>query len=87
MYEIVIIVILMMINGFLAMSEIAFVSAKRFILEEEAKKGSDAAKKALILLKEPEKFLSSVQIGITLIGILAGAFGGYTLAGDLTPLL
>jgi len=77
----------MVINGFLAMSEIAFVSAKRFILEEKAKKGSEAAKKALILLREPEKFLSSVQIGITLIGILAGAFGGYALAEDLTPFI
>jgi putative hemolysin len=87
MYEIIIIIILMVINGFLAMSEIAFVSAKRFILEEKAKKGSEAAKKALILLREPEKFLSSVQIGITLIGILAGAFGGYALAEDLTPFI
>ena len=87
MYEIIIIIILMLINGFLAMSEIAFVSAKRFILEEKAKKGSEAAKKALILLREPEKFLSSVQIGITLIGILAGAFGGYALAEDLTPFI
>ena len=87
MYEIIIIIILMVINGFLAMSEIAFVSAKRFILEEKAKKGSEAAKKALILLREPEKFLSSVQIGITLIGILAGAFGGYALAEDLIPFI
>ena len=87
MYEIIIIIILMVINGFLAMSEIAFVSAKRFILEEKAKKGSEAAKKALILLQEPEKFLSSVQIGITLIGILAGAFGGYALAEDLIPFI
>jgi len=87
MYEIVIIIILIGINGLLAMSEIAFVSAKKFKLEAKAKKGSEAAKKALELLREPEKFLSAVQIGITLVGILAGAFGGYAMAEDLTPYL
>lgn len=85
MYEIIIILLLIVLNGFLAMSEIAFVSARRFKLEEKAKKGSESAKKALSLLSEPEKFLSAVQIGITLIGILAGAFGGYAMAEDLTP--
>lgn len=86
MYEMVIIVILLLLNGLLAMSEIAFVSAKRFKLEERAKKGNVSAKKALLLLMEPEKFLSAVQIGITLIGILAGAFGGYAMAEDLKPI-
>jgi putative hemolysin len=85
MYEIVIIVILLLLNGLLAMSEIAFVSAKRFKLEERAQRGNKSAKKALLLLMEPEKFLSAVQIGITLIGILAGAFGGYAMAEDLKP--
>jgi len=85
MYEIIIILLLIVLNGFLAMSEIAFVSAKRFKLEEKAKKGSESAKKALALLSDPEKFLSAVQIGITLIGILAGAFGGYAMAEDLVP--
>ena len=87
MYEIVIIIILVSLNGFLAMSEIAFVSAKRFKLAEKAKKGNAAAKKALILLQEPEKFLSAIQVGITFIGIIAGAFGGYAMAEDLTPYL
>ncbi|MBK9098312.1 MAG: HlyC/CorC family transporter [bacterium] len=86
MFEIIIIIILIAINGVLAMSEIAFVSSKKFKLEEKAKKGSEAAKKALILLKEPEKFLSAVQIGITLVGILAGAYGGYAIAEDITPI-
>jgi len=85
MYEIVIIVILLLLNGLLAMSEIAFVSAKRFKLEEFAKKGNESAKRALFLLREPERFLSAVQIGITLIGILAGAFGGYAMAEDIKP--
>lgn len=86
MFEIIIILILIAINGVLAMSEIAFVSSKKFKLEEKARKGSEAAKKALILLKEPEKFLSAVQIGITLVGILAGAYGGYAIAEDITPI-
>lgn len=86
MYEIVIIVILLLLNGLLAMSEIAFVSAKRFKLEEFAKKGNESAKRALLLLREPERFLSAVQIGITLIGILAGAFGGYAMAEDIKPI-
>ena len=86
-YEIVIILILLSLNGILAMSEIAFVSAKRFKLAEKANKGNSAAKKALRLLEEPEKFLSAIQIGITFIGIIAGAYGGYAMAEDLTPYL
>ena len=57
MFEIIIILVLIAINGVLAMSEIAFVSSKKFKLEEKAKKGSVAATKALMLLQEPEKFL------------------------------
>lgn len=85
MYEIIIIILLIVLNGLLAMSEIAFVSAKRFRIEEEANNGNMSARKALVLLEEPEKFLSAIQIGITMIGILAGAFGGYSMAEDLTP--
>ena len=84
MYELIIILILLLFNGALAMSEIAFVSSKRFKLEEMAKRGNQSAKKALLLLNEPERFLSAVQIGITLIGIFAGAFGGYAMAENLT---
>lgn len=87
MYDIIIIIILLLFNGLLAMSEIAFVSAKRFKLEEKAKKGSVSAKKALYLLNDPGKFLSAIQIGVTLAGILAGAFGGYAMAENLTPYL
>ena len=87
LFEIIIILILVSLNGILAMSEIAFVSAKRFKLAEKANKGNSAAKKALQLLEEPEKFLSAIQIGITFIGIIAGAYGGYAMAEDLTPYL
>lgn len=85
MYELIIILMLLVLNGLLAMSEIAFVSAKKFRLEEKAKHGNSSAITALKLLQEPQKFLSAVQIGITLVGILAGAFGGYTMAEDLIP--
>lgn len=85
--EYFIILLLLLLNGLFAMSEIALVSSKRARLEERAKKGSNGAKTALKLLDEPEKFLSTVQIGITLVGIIAGAFGGLALAGDLVPYL
>ena len=67
------------------MSEIALVSSKKARLEEKAKKGSKGAQTALKLLEEPERFLSTVQVGITLIGIVAGAYGGVALAEDITP--
>ena len=87
MQESITIAVLILINGILSMSEIAFVSSKKFKLEELSKRGNKSAKKALYLLEDPERFLSAVQIGITLVGILAGAFGGYALAEDLTPYL
>ena len=85
--EYFIILFLLILNGLFAMSEIALVSSKRARLEEKAKKGNSGAKTALKLLEEPERFLSTVQIGITLVGIVAGAFGGLTLADDLSPTL
>lgn len=67
------------------MYEIALVSSRKSRLEEEAIFGSKGAKTALNLLKEPEKILSAIQVGITLIGIVAGAYGGLALAEDVTP--
>ncbi len=83
--EYLIILLLILMNGLFAMSEIALVSSKRARLEEKAKKGSAGAKTALKLLDEPENFLSTVQIGITLVGIIAGVYGGLAIAEDLTP--
>lgn len=83
--EIFIILLLLLINGLFAMCEIALVSSKKSRLEQKAKKGSKGAAIALNLLKEPEKFLSTVQIGITLIGVIAGAYGGVAFADDLSP--
>lgn len=85
MMEIIVILLLIVLNGLFAMSEIALVSSKKIRLEDMAKKGSGGAKIALKLLSEPERFLSTVQIGITLIGIIAGVYGGLELSKDIQP--
>lgn len=81
--EIAIIVFLILLNGFFSMSEIALVSARKFKLEAAAKKGSAAAKQALELSSNPNTFLSAVQIGITLIGILTGIYSGEKITEDV----
>jgi putative hemolysin len=85
MTETLIILILLILNGLFAMCEIALVSSRKSKLEQSAKQGSNGAKIALNLLKEPEKFLSTVQIGITLVGIVAGAYGGEAFTKELQP--
>lgn len=85
--EIIILLFLIVLNGVFAMSEIALVSSRKSRLEQMASKGNAGALTALELLKDPDQFLSTVQIGITLIGIFAGAYGGTALADDLTPVL
>jgi putative hemolysin len=87
MIEIIIIFLLLLLNGLFAMCEIALVSSKRIRLEQAAKSGSKGALIALKLLAEPEKFLSTVQVGITLVGIIAGAYGAETFTKDLQPYL
>ncbi|WP_462376350.1 hemolysin family protein [Rikenella microfusus] len=84
--EIVIIVLLLVLNGVFAMYEIALVSSSRARLKNEAARGSRKAETTLRLLDEPEKILSTIQIGITLIGIVSGAFGGVALADDVKPI-
>ncbi len=83
--DIIIIFLLILLNGFFALSEIAIVSARKNKLETERKKGSKGALRALILRSEPDNFLSSVQVGITLIGIINGAYGGQAFAVYLVP--
>lgn len=87
MTELLLIILLLVFNGVFAMAEIAIVSAKKARMMERAEKGSSGAKLALKLAENPERFLSTVQIGITLVGVLAGAFGGASLAGYVTPWL
>ncbi len=78
--EIILILALILANGVFALAEIAVVSARRARLQHRAEQGDLGAKTALELAREPARFLSTVQIGITLVGILAGAFSGATLA-------
>jgi putative hemolysin len=81
--EIIVIIILILLNGIFSMSEISLVSAKKNRLETASKKGSKGAKIALELASSPNRFLSTVQIGITLIGILTGIFSGENITKDL----
>lgn len=81
--ELAVVIGLILLNGFLAMSELALVSAKRPVLERLARGGSRGAGVALELTGEPGRMLSAVQIGITLVGIIAGAFSGATIAERL----
>lgn len=79
--DLAIIVALVVLNGVFAMSELAIVSAKTSALEARAESGSASARIAIGLAADPGKFLSTVQIGITLIGIIAGAYSGASLGG------
>lgn len=83
--EILLIVFLVLLNGIFAMSEIAIVSSRRSRLIQWSKQGDRAAGAALNLMNAPNVFLSTVQIGITLIGILAGAIGYATVVDDIAP--
>jgi putative hemolysin len=76
MTELLIILGLILLNGVFAMAEIALVSARKARLESQANKGDSQAREALLLANHPDKFLSTVQIGITLIGVLNGIFSG-----------
>lgn len=87
MNEIIIIISLILLNGIFAMSEIALISARKSSLNTDAKKGSKAAKLALKLANEPDRFLSTIQIGITLIGILTGIYSGAALTDDFSVIL
>ena len=81
--EIIIVLLLIVINGIFAMAEIAIISAKKSRLQQLANEGNSRAQAALDISKSPIRFLSTVQIGITLVGIFAGVFGGATIAEDL----
>jgi putative hemolysin len=85
--ELFLILLLILANGVFAMSEIAVVSARRSRLQQQAEAGSNGAAAALALTEEPTRFLSTVQVGITLIGILTGAFGGAAIAAPLATVL
>jgi putative hemolysin len=86
-FEILVIFLLLLANGMFAMSEIAIVSARKARLQQLAEGGNRGARAALALLGDPNQFLATIQVGITLIGILAGAFGGATIAEGLASRL
>ncbi|MGH2355838.1 MAG: hemolysin family protein [Chloroflexota bacterium] len=81
--ELLLIVVLIVVNGVLAMSELAVVSARKARLQQRAEEGNAGARVALELADHPSRFLSTIQIGITLVGILTGAFGGATVAAQI----
>jgi magnesium and cobalt exporter, CNNM family len=85
--ELVIVVLLIVINGLLSMSELAVISSRPAKLSLLAAKGVRGAERAVALASDPGKFLSTVQIGITLVGVLSGAFSGATLGQRLTQSL
>ncbi|WP_055076523.1 hemolysin family protein [Pseudanabaena sp. 'Roaring Creek'] len=86
-FEALFIILLVIANGIFAMSELAIISARKVRLEQWAKEGNANARSALRLISSPNNFLSTTQIGITLIGILSGALGGTTVAKSLKELL
>ena len=83
--ELLLILALILVNGLLALSELAIVSARPARLKAMANQGTRGARRALALAAEPGRFLSTVQIGITLVGVLAGALSGATLTARLVP--
>ncbi len=83
-FELAVVTVLIVINGLLAMSELAIVSSRPARLAAMAEKGVTGSRRALVLASDPGRFLSTVQIGITLVGVLSGAFSGATLGQRLT---
>ena len=81
--EIVILILLTLLNGFFALSELSIISVNKNRITQKAKQGSNSAKTVLQLLESPENFLSAIQVGITLIGIVSGAYGGAALSDDM----
>ena len=81
--QLLLLLLLLLANGFFSMSETAIISSRKSRLRELAKNGDRRAARVLAVADEPTRFLSTVQVGITLIGTLAGAVGGATLAGQL----
>lgn len=85
--EIIIILILIILTGYLSMAELAVVSVRKAKMQKYLEEGNKNAQIVFDLLEDPNEFLSTVQIGISLIGVLTGAFGGVTLAEPLSELI
>jgi putative hemolysin len=85
--EMLVLAVLILANALFAMAEIAVVSARKTRLQQQAQEGNKRAQVALELANAPNQFLATIQLGITLVGIMAGAFGGATLAEELAGML
>jgi putative hemolysin len=86
-FEIAVVLVLIALNGLFALSELAVVSSRRSRLKALAQEGRRGANRALALAADPSRFLSTAQIGITAVGLTAGAYSGATLSADLTQIL
>ena len=86
-FEILVILLLIFVNGFFSMSEMALVSSRKTRLEQRAESGDSGAGTALQMANTPNRFLSTVQVGVSLVGVLSGAIGGSTLAARIAPLI
>jgi putative hemolysin len=86
-FEIVVVALVILANGLFAMSEMAVVTSRKSRLQDWARRGNTRAKLALELAQNPSRFLPAVQIGITLVGIFTGAFGGRTIADRVATYL
>ena len=84
MNDLIIIIALILLNGVFSMSEVALISARKSRLSTDARNGNRNAGIALTLQGNPDRFLSTIQIGITLIGILTGLFSGATIASEIS---
>ena len=85
--EILVIFVLIAVNAFFALSEIAFVSSRREVIDAEKERGSRKAILVLRMMDSPDRFLSSIQVGITLVGIVSGVYGGVAIADDVSKLI
>lgn len=87
LFQIIFLVVLILLNAYFAASEMAFISLNDAKIEKEAKEGNKKAQKIKKMLKNPSKFLATIQIGITLAGFLSSAFAADTFASELSPIL
>ena len=85
--DFIIIIVLIIANGLFSMTELAIVNAKKRKLEEMAEAGNERAKKAFELAENPNEMFSTIQIGITLVGVLTGLYSGATFSGPLEEVL
>lgn len=86
-FEIAVVLVLIALNGLFALSELAVVSSRRSRLRALAQEGRRGANRALALTSDPSRFLSTAQIGITAVGLVAGAYSGATLSGEFNQIL